>query len=178
LPTDWSSDGRFIAYAVIGAFPVRSDVWVLPLFGDRKPFQLAETEFRTQSAVFSPDGRWIAYASNEAGVPNVYVQSFPKASTKYQVSGEGGSDPRWRGDGRELFYLGADGTIVAVPIDTTSGFKSGKPEALFDAGSFTNVLFQWAVTKDGKRFLINARPLQSSMALLTVIVNWTTLLER
>ena len=178
LPSDWSPDGRFIAYTVIGAFPERSDVWVLPLFGDRKPFRLAETEFRNQSAVFSPDGRWIAYTSFEAGQPNVYVQRFPQASSKNQVSREGGSDPRWRGDGRELFYLGADGTIVAVPIDTTSGFESGKPEALFYAGSFTNVLFQWAVTKDGKRFLLNARPRQSSVAPLTVIVNWTTLLEQ
>ena len=100
-PSGWSSDGRFIAYTTRG-----SNVWILPLFGDRKPFAFAETPFTEASAVFSPDGRWIAYTSNEGGQADVYVQSFPGPGAKSQVSRDGGSHPVWRADGRELFYLG------------------------------------------------------------------------
>ena len=108
-----------------------SDVWVLPLFGDRKPFPLVQTAFLETSAVFSPDGRWIAYTTNEGGQPNVYVQPFPGPAAKYQVSRDGGSHPVWRADGKELFYLGADGTLMAVPIDATGQFDAGVPQALF-----------------------------------------------
>ena len=112
-----------------------SDVWALPLFGDRKPFPLAQTAFAESSAVFSPDGRWITYTSNETGQPNVYVQPFPGAGGKYQVSRDGGSHPVWRADGKELFYLGADGTLMAVPIDATRQFDAGVPQALFPTGA-------------------------------------------
>ncbi len=108
-----------------------SDVWILPLFGDRKPFPLAQTEFVETSGVFSPDGRWIAYTTNEGGQPNVYVQPFLRAGGKHQVSRDGGSHPVWRADGKELFYLGADGTMMAVPIDATGQFDAGVPQALF-----------------------------------------------
>jgi hypothetical protein len=164
--------------AEAAAFPRGSDVWVVPLFGDRTPFPVAQTEFVESSAVFSPDARWIAYDSTEAGQPNVYVQSFPEANTKYQVSRDGGFYPRWRGDGKELFYVGADGMMMAVPIDATSRVEAGEPQALFQTGAFNNRFFKWAVTRDGKRFLLNAMPRQSSAAPLTVIVNWTTLLEK
>jgi Tol biopolymer transport system component len=103
-PSGWSSDGQFIAYTTRG-----SNVWILPLSGDRKPFAFAETPFIEASAVFSPDGRWIAYTSNEGGQLDVYVQSFPGPGTKSQVSRNGGSHPVWRADGRELFYLGRMG---------------------------------------------------------------------
>ena len=134
-PSSWSADGRFIAYTILGSFPFTSDVWVLPLFGDRKPFPLAQTAFTENSAVFSPDGRWIAYTSNEAGQPNVYVQPFPGAGGKYRISRDGGSHPVWRADGKELFYLGADGTMMAVPIDATGQFDAGVPQALFPTGA-------------------------------------------
>ena len=101
-PSGWSADGRFIAYTTRG-----SNVWVLPLFGDRKPFAFAETPFTEGSAVFSPDGRWIAYTSNEGGQPDVYVQPFPGPGAKSQVSRDGGTHPLWRADGKELFYLGS-----------------------------------------------------------------------
>ena len=110
-PSGWSSDARFIAYTTRG-----SNVWILPLFGDRKPFAFADSPFIETSAVFSPDGRWIAYTSNEGGQADVYVQSFPGPGTKSQVSRNGGSHPVWRSDGRELFYLGPDGTMMSVPI--------------------------------------------------------------
>ena len=114
-PSGWSADGRFVAYTRGGG-----DVWVLPLFGDRKPFPLAQTAFNETGGVFSPDGRWIAYTSDEGGQPNVYVQPFPGAGGKYQVSRDAGSHPVWRADGKELFYLGADATLMAVPIDADS----------------------------------------------------------
>ena len=127
-PSGWSVDGRFVAYTTRG-----SNVWVLPLFGDRKPFALAESPFTEGSAVFSPDGRWIAYTSNEGGQPNVYVQPFPGPGAKSQVSRDSGSHPVWRADGRELFYLGVDQTMMAVPIGERRSFDAGLPQALFPA---------------------------------------------
>ena len=129
--------------------------------------------------MFSPDGRWIAYTSNEGGQPNVYVQPFPGGGGKYQVSRDGGSHPVWRADGKELFYLGADGTMMAVPIDATGQFDAGVPQALFPTGARA-IQHQpvYAVTKDGKRFLVNARPQQSSVAPLTVVVNWTAAIQK
>jgi Tol biopolymer transport system component len=177
-PNDWSADGRFIAYTVTTAFPRASDVWVLPLFGDRKPFPVAQTAFFENSGVFSPDGRWIAYSSNEAGQTNVYVQPFPAGIAKYQVSRDGGMGPHWRRDGRELFYVGGDGTIMAVRIDASGQFRAGEPEALFFSDALNNSFFQWAVAGDGKRFLLNARPQQSSSMPLSVVMNWTAPLQK
>jgi dipeptidyl aminopeptidase/acylaminoacyl peptidase len=181
-PSGWSADGRFIAYTLLG-FPRVSDVWVLPLFGDRKPFPLVQTEFFESSGVFSPDDRWIAYTSAEAGQRNVYVQPFLRAGGKYQISRDGGSQPLWRADGKELFYIGADGTMMAVPIPATGQFTAGVPQALFPTGAPIGIsggrLTQtYAVTNDGKRFLVNARPQQSSVAPLTVVLNWTAAIQK
>ena len=106
-PTSWSADGRYIAYTLRGAFPRTSDVWILPLFGDRKPFPLVHSDYLEGEAVFSPDGRWIAYTTDDSGQPNVFVQPFPEAGEKLQVSTAGGNAPIWRSDGKELYYLGA-----------------------------------------------------------------------
>lgn len=169
-PSGWSSDGQFLAYTTRG-----SNVWILPLFGDRKPFAFAETPFIEASAVFSPDGRWIAYTSNEGGQTDVYVQSFPGPGAKSQVSRNGGSYPVWRADGRELFYLATDGTMMVVPVGAGRSFNVGPPEALFHThvwGLTPNQVY--AVTKDGQRFLVNASKQQpSGTAPLTVVLNWT-----
>jgi dipeptidyl aminopeptidase/acylaminoacyl peptidase len=169
-PTAWSGDGRFIAYTTRG-----SNVWVLPLFGDRKPFAFAETSFFEGSARFSPDGRWIAYTSNEGGRPDVYVQSFPGPGLKSQVSRDGGTHPVWRADGRELFYLGADGTMMSVSIGAGRSFDAGAPQALFSSHAWRFTANQvYAVTRDGQRFLVNASKQQpSGTAPLTVVLNWT-----
>ena len=172
-PTGWSADGRFIAYNRL------ADIWILPLFGDRKSFPLVQTGFIDTSAVFSPDGRWIAYMSNEDGGRDVYVQPFPATGGKHQVSRGGGSHPVWRADGKELFYIGVDRTMMAVPIDATGQFSAGVPQALFPTGAPTISNGQvYAVTKDGQRFLVNARPPASSVAPLTVVVNWTTAIQK
>ena len=176
-PSAWSADGRFIAYTLARASGA-SDVWILPLFGDRKPFPLVQSEFIEIGGVFSPDGRWIAYTSNEGGQPNVYVQPFPEAGGKYQVSRDGGSRPVWRADGKEMFYLGLDRTLMAVPIETTGQFEAGGPQVLFRTGAIPfNTAAVYAATKDGKRFLVSSRP-QQSEAPLTVVVNWLAAIQK
>ena len=174
-PSGWSSDGQFIAYTTRG-----SNVWILPLSGDRKPFAFADTAFTETSASFSPNERWIAYTSNEGGRADVYVQSFPRPGAKFQVSRDGGSHPVWRADGRELFYLGPDGTMMSVPIGTGRSFDAGLPRALFHANVWTHTYNQvYAVTKDGQRFLVNATPQQySAAAPLTVVLNWPAVIHK
>jgi Tol biopolymer transport system component len=180
-PTDWSADGRFVLYTFTGSFPRTVDIWALPLFGDRAPFPVANSQFNESLGVFSPDGRWIAYTTDEAGPPNVYVQPFLRAGGKHRISPNGGRNPHWRADARELFYLDASGTMTVVPIDATDTF--GLPKALFPTGMVsTNNMY--AVTKDGQRFLVDAGPLALGLAQrpqitpLTVIVNWTSTLQK
>ena len=188
-PSSWSADGRFIAYTLRGAFPRTSDVWILPVLGDRKPFPVVQTDFLEGEAVFSPDGRWLAYTTDEGGQPNVFVQSFPQAGEKHQVSTAGGNAPMWRADGQALYYLSLDATLMAVPIETTGRFDAGVPKALFPTGAsntgFTvgqaafNIGQLHAASKDGQRFLINARTAQSSsVAPLNVVVNWMAAIQK
>jgi Tol biopolymer transport system component/predicted Ser/Thr protein kinase len=184
-PTSWSADGRFIAYTLTGSFPRRFDVWVLPLFGDRKPFplvQTGQTGLLRGQAVFSPDGRWIAYSTADPRESNVYVQPFPEAGAKFQVSRDGGSHPAWRADGKELFYLAYDGTMMAVPITASGQFDAGAPQVLFPTGlpvfNIPPSVTVYNVTKDGKRFLVNGRPQQAGVEPLTVLVNWTSAIQK
>jgi hypothetical protein len=174
-PTDWSADGRFVLYTFGGTFPATSDIWALPLFGERKPFPVIQTEFSESQGALSPDGRWIAYTSDETGQPNVHIQPFLRAGGKHRISPNGGRNPHWRADGRELFYLDAAGTMTAVPIDPTAGPAAGLPKTLFPAGIVsTNNMY--AVTKDGQRFLVNRSAAIATP--LTVIVNWTSTLQQ
>ena len=180
-PTDWSSDQRFVLYTFSGTFPRTLDIWALPLFGDRKPFPVAQTEFLESQGTFSQDGRWVAYTTDETGQPNVYVQPFLRAGGKHRISPNGGRNPHWRADGRELFYLDANGTMTVVPIDATDSF--GLPKALFPTG-LVSVNNMYAVTRDGQRFLVDAGPLALGLAQrpqitpLTVIVNWASTLQK
>ena len=113
FPSDWSSDGRFLTY--FRADPqTKLDLWVVPLSGDRKPMPVLHSEFNESQGQFSPNGRWIAYVSDESGMPQVYVQSFPTLTGHWQVSPDGGTQPRWRRDGKELFYLAPDRKLMAV----------------------------------------------------------------
>jgi hypothetical protein len=177
-PTDWSSDGRYILYTLNGSFPRTTDIWALPLFGDRKPFPVVHSGFTESLGVLSPDGRWIAYMSDETGAPNIYVQPFLRAGGKYRISPNGGRNPHWRADGRELFYLDGEGAMTVVPVVVGETFEAGLPTRLFDAGALG---FQqtYAVTRDGRRFLVNTMPQRATTATpLTVIVNWTSTLQR
>ena len=170
-PTDWSSDGRHIVY-VQGA-PPATDIWVLPMTGDRTPIVFAQTPFTEDAPTLSPDGRWMAYSSNESGVPQVYVQPFPQTGRKYLVSQNGGSQPIWRMDGRELYFLGADATVYAAAVTPGAQFESGKPLRLFVAPTTATVggRHQYG-TRDGKQFLFIAPPPAAESTPITVVTDW------
>jgi Tol biopolymer transport system component len=130
-PDDWSLDGKFILYENVDP-KTKYDLWVLPMFGDRKPLACLQTEFNETHARFSPDGRWVAYVSDESGRAEVYVQSFPATGGKWQISSGGGDEPLWRRDGKELFYVAADGKLMAAEVNqSASTFQAGVPKPLF-----------------------------------------------
>jgi dipeptidyl aminopeptidase/acylaminoacyl peptidase len=171
----WSRDGRFILYSSVSP-KTRSDIWALPLAGERKPFPVVQTSAEEGSGQFSPDARWVAYVSNEsAGRAEVYVTTFPEPSGKWQISTMGGNQPRWRADGKELFYVAPDLRLMAVPIETgTDGsLLAGQPVALFRTpllGS-VNSRAQYAVAPDG-RFLMPAVIPAPNVPPITVVLNW------
>jgi Tol biopolymer transport system component len=166
-PYDWSPDGRFVLYAVQNP-NTRRDLWVLPLDGDRKPIAVAQTAFEELEGRFSPDDRWIAFESNDTGRSEIYVQPFPfVAGGKVRLSTGGGTQPRWRADGRELFYRSGP-ELMAVPVAPSPGssFQTGAPSRLFSLPQASEYI---PVGSD--RFLINA-PTDVPVAPITLIVNW------
>ncbi len=179
IPTDWSQDGRFIVYESLGE-KTRRDLWVLPLFGDRKPFPFLNTEFIEQQGHLSPDGRWIAYASNESGTSQVYVQSFQKSGGKWQISTDGGADPAWRRDGKELFFLAPDKKLMAVDATGGSTFEASVPRVLFQTRvtGLEDARNHYVVAGDGQRFLVNTLVEESTSLPMTVVVNWTADLKK
>ncbi len=183
-PHDWSPDGKFILFGVLSP-KTNVDLWLLPLFGDQKPTPFIQTEFAEVQGEFSPDGRWLAYASNESGAYQVYVQSFPTSGGKWQVSTGGGAQPQWRRDGKELFYLAPDRKLMAVEVNGTGPtFVAGVPRPLFDV--HVSTIFPGAagagpyyvVTGDGQRFLVNTIVGDSTPVPLTIVLNWTAGLKR
>src|SRR5215813_3127910 len=179
-PTDWSADGRYILYTVNDP-KTKFELWVLPLFGDQKPFPFLQTEFNERFGRFSPDGRWIAYASDESGDWQVYVQNFPAGGGKWQVSTNGGSFPAWRRDGKELYYVSPDKKVMAVDVKGAGGtFERGVPKALFDlkVSSFVSIQARFAVTADGQRFLVNNTIGENASSPIAVVLNWTADLKR
>ncbi len=155
------------------------DLWVLPQ-GGSEPEPYLRTEFSEQNGSLSPDGHWLAYASNESGRNEVFVSAFPSPVEKWQVSANGGGEPRWRRDGKELFYIAPDNRIVAVEVTAGSTFARSAPRPLFIAP--VAQLFvgytQFDVSADGTRFLVNALADQGPGEPITVVVNWTAALER
>jgi WD40 repeat protein len=176
--TDWSRDGRYIAYATQGK-KTSWDCWALPTFGDRKPFPIVVGPFIELMPVFSPDVKWVAYESNESGRFEIYVQSFPAASGKWQVSNSGGEDPSWSADGKQLYYRSADQKLMAVDIQTGDGFKAGIPQPLFPAGVQAGIARnKYVASSDGKRFLLVAPLGREAMNPTTVVLNWNADLAR
>ena len=176
-PDDWSRDGRFLLYSV-GDPKTKNDLWILPLQGDRKPVPYLKTEFNEAQGQFSPDGRFVAYRSDESGRSEIYVQPFPLTSGgggKWMVSRGGGTQPRWRRDGKELFYIANDQAVMAVDVSTSPAFKAGIPQALFERTILPDDRnFRWDVTADGKRFLLNTVEAETSTSSspITVVLNW------
>jgi Tol biopolymer transport system component len=177
-PSDWSRDGRFLIYYSPGT-PGDFDVWILPLQGERKPQPFLQTKFDERNARLSPSGRWIAYVSNESGSYEVFVVPFPPGTGgKWQISTAGGFQPRWRADEREMFYLAADGRVLAVPIRSGERFEHGAPQPLFQTRLDTPALINdrnYEITADGERFLVTT-PLGTSVP-IAVVVNWTAALR-
>ena len=162
---DVSPDGRLLLYSTRTS--AGSDVWLLTLGGDDKPQALLQTEFNESQGRLSPDGRWIAYVSDESGRDEVYVRAFPQADGRWQLSLSGGRLPRWRGDGRELFYLSPEGAIVAVDVAAGQEFRMGAPRMLF----MLRHADHYDVGPDGQQFLA-AIPTIDRRNGLQVVVNW------
>jgi serine/threonine protein kinase len=187
--TDWSRDGRFILFSRGDmANDSGADIWVLPLVDGRKPSLFVHAASAAYDAQFSPDGRWVAYTSRESGRAEVYVAPFeakkflhgPVVDSapggKWQISNEGGSVPRWRGDGKELFYIGPQNTLMAVEIEGKgTSFEIGHGQSLF-AAPVSPFAISYDVTPDGKRFVMSVVPEEENLP-LTVMFNWTARLQ-
>jgi eukaryotic-like serine/threonine-protein kinase len=186
-PTDVSRDGRFLLY---NAFAPKTDwdIWALPLRGGGKPFPFLQTQFAEIDGHFSPDGRWVAYASDESGRSDVYVRPFSADASanadgggvKWQVSYEGGQWPIWSNDGKELYYLTLDWKVMEVDVTTNPTFQAGSPKFLFQApqqagNAAGNV---GSYTADGKRFLFSVPIEQGGQAPFNVVLNWQAALKQ
>ena len=175
LPSDWSTDGRFIICGTVDP-KTRWDLWVLSV-ADHKWELFLQTPANEARASFSPNGRWVVYESDESGKKEIYVQSFPASGAKWQVSVSGGSQPRWRRDGKELFYLAGDRNVTVVDVNTEAPtFAHGTPKALFEtriSKGDDRAGDQYAVTTDGQRFLVNT--LAEEGAPISLVINWTAL---
>jgi serine/threonine protein kinase/Tol biopolymer transport system component len=187
--SDWSRDGRFLIYSMMSA-KSDSDIWVLPLGDDRKPFPFLRTDAGEGIGRLSPDGRWMAYVSNETGRNQVYVQPFPATGGKWQISPNGGTQPRWRADGKELYYLGpgtrpqhlsmmavsmaATGTILRPSIPSLL-FETTFSGALAIGGGMNPGLItqSYAVSNDGQRFFVLSLVPTEARPEIKVIVNWS-----
>jgi Tol biopolymer transport system component len=173
FPLDWSSDGKFFLYGT----GVPGDLWALPLTGsNRTPIRLTNTPATEVTAHLSPDSRWLAYGSREDGERRVWVQSFPDGTSKRLISEKGGFDPRWRADGRELFFVTPDGTLMAAPVNPDT-MMIGPPSALFkiDTGAAGAPMHVYASSRDGQRFLVSE--IGGGPDSFTVVVNWPALVR-
>jgi Tol biopolymer transport system component len=168
--TDWSPDGRFIAFNG-STQTTEDDMWLLDVTAQTAKTLLA-TPASERDTAFSPDGRWIAYISTETGGPEIYVAAFPGPSGKRQVSTAGGRQPRWRADGKELFYLDLGGQLMAVPVRMEIGFETGTPQPLFRAATRRTNIPQYDVFADGQRFLMNAVVVEKASTPATLVQNW------
>jgi serine/threonine protein kinase/Tol biopolymer transport system component len=189
VPSSWSPDGSNLLFERTTRTTVNTvgDTWVLPLDGDRKAYPLIESKALKTGARLSPDGRWIAYSTDASGVRQIVVQPFPSVTEgQWQVSVKGGIEPIWRRDGRELYYIALDGSIMAVPVEPGATFDAGTPVALFNTGitvpGFVSEIF-YDVTADGQRFIVNTFPAAPGSDApvpvpITVVINGTAALEK
>jgi Tol biopolymer transport system component len=181
-PDSWSSDGRHVLYDRTAEPALKVGLWVLPMTGDQQPFAYIDTQFTETHAQFSPDGRWVAYTSDESGQAEVYVQSFPIGGGKWQISNAGGDQPQWRGDGKELFYLSPDRKLMSVEIQTTPAFNNSRPQALFEApvplSGINDDRTSYAPARDGQRFILNALADTANEKPLMLVLNWANELKK
>ena len=175
VANDWSKDGKYILYTR------GTDLWFVTVPELKSSMFLKATSV-LRNGQFSPDGKWVVYASNESGKWEIYATSFPESRGKWQVSTGGGDQPRWRGDGKEVFYLSSDGKMLAAPVTMGAKLDAGTPVALFQPTLREQVsssdLFVYDVSRDGQRFLINTPVKQAETAPMTVVLNWTAKLNK
>jgi Tol biopolymer transport system component len=173
-PGDWSRDGRFLI-CTNRSPTTKDDLWVLPMTGDQKPFLYLQSPVNEDHPRFSPDGHFVAYTSDEHGRWEVYVQTFPASGGKWIVSTNGGAQPRWRRDGKELFFIAPDRMMMAVDVKLEgSVFEAGVPKVLFQTNvvSYPNPRNVYDVSADGQRFIIITPPEETSSTPITVVANW------
>ena len=190
-PTSWSRDGRFVLYTRGTIAVSRAEIWALPLEGDRKPRLLIQAPAAAYDGQFSPDGRWVAYTSRESGKAEVYVVPFDAAKVlktgpgaansggggRWQISAGGGRCPRWRRDGKEIFYLSPTNQIMAEEVEEKgNSILMGTAQALFRSGVSTASFAPYDVAPDGKKFVINT--LNEGDSPLNLMVNWTASLKK
>ncbi len=176
--TQCTLDGRSVIFWSRGDPATRTDIWVMPLLGGGEPHAILNSQFAEQFPILSPDNRWMAYESDESGRLEIYVCPFPNPTRKWQISTAGGEKPRWRGDGKEIVYLGPDNNLVAVAVSpvgadfqigastTLFGIRPQRPGNIFD------------MTSDGRRFLVNSSVLDQNAQPLTLVVPWTASIEK
>ncbi len=179
MPGSWSPDGQVLAFSELS--PTNGwDVWVLKLESDRKPRPFLQTPSNESIPMFSPDGRWLAYESDESGREEIYVRPFPGPGSKWQISADGGTEPVWARSGRELFYRNGD-EMMAADIATQPSFSARKPKVLFEGhyesyGPFSSY---YDVSPDGQRFLMVKENQQgTSASQINVVLNWFEELKR
>jgi len=181
-PTSWSADGRFLLYTAFNP-KTKSDLWVLPLQGDRKPIPLLRSDYNEAWGRFSPDSRWIAYQSDDSGMNEIYVQPLDLTLAnavslgpgKTLISKGGGIRPVWRRDGKELFYQAPDRKVMAVEVTTKPALQVGSPKLLFQVPDAESI---WDVSADGKRFLVPVPVTESAQTPITVLLNWQSGLKK
>jgi Tol biopolymer transport system component len=174
-PWDWSRDGKYMLERN------ESELWYYS-FAENKSRLYIKGPWVVRNAQFSPDGKYVAYATNETGDWEVYVSSFPEATSKWQVSRGGGEEPRWRGDGKELFYVSSEGKLMATSVKLGANFEAMAPAALFQTRRRQKIssqdIYTYTATEDGKKFLFNTLMEQREAAPLSIIQNWTAELEK
>ena len=182
IATDWSKDGRFIPFTRTGA-ATGLDVWILPVSEPQKAFPFLNTPAAEDNATISPDGTWIAYQSNASGRDEIYVESIPagmqrrptmSVAGRLQISLEGGTQPLWRADGRELFFLAPDGSVMTSAVRTALSFSAADPQAILPAAMTLVIRHAYTVAPDGQRVLMPVLD-QTNPSVVTVVSNWTAM---
>ena len=180
VPLSVSPDGRYLVYLRkdLGK-DAGSHIWLLPLFGDGKPSPILQDTWAEKDGQISPDGKWMAYVSNESGRNEIYITPFPGGGAKWQVSKDGGTAPKWRGDTKEIFFIDGSDNIVAADVNASaSAVNLGVPHVLFQAIGVQRDYGPFDVTADGKKFLVNSGNLNQGTEPLTLVQNWTADLKK
>jgi eukaryotic-like serine/threonine-protein kinase len=181
VPLDWSRDGRYILYVQLDPKgQTKYDLWALPLFGDRKPVPYLQTQFNEVCGTFSPDGKWVAFETDESGTFEVYISPFPGGGAKWQVSQGGGVQPIWKPDGSAVYYIAPGSKLMQASIKTSgSAVQIGTPQDLFQQQMVRSDAYgrAFSVAKDGKKFLVNKSGENVTIP-LTLVANWTSGLKK